>query len=350
MQLPIKTIVGNIQTIYNGTRWSDPSNTLTNNKFYRWIVVLTITPKRQSSLETNTPKRYDGLDLKVGSWFADSTGKAYKIVSFTEQTATNVTLTCEDVDFYNAINDTTTAFNGIPKSGNCVFFDISELGVPQIEGVSSLTYNPASIATLNTRFFTYNPNINFVNIKQTNHGLNVGDIVAINTDTGLYDLATSSDFAVGIVTMINNPSNDYFSFEPFGKIDDSIKTPLIGEMGDIFYLDPANPGKLTKEKPVGKNKPIYIRLESETKAILLDTISDTVATIITYEMETVTQDQIEFELPTDAVRVLEMSINGIENKNFTFDVSTHKVTFDPVKTGYNVDPEDIVIFTYETFN
>jgi len=45
-----------------------------------------------------------------------------------------------------------------------------------------------------------------------------------------------------------------------------------------------------------------------------------------------------------------MSINGIENKNFTFDVSTHKVTFDPVKTGYNVDPEDIVIFTYETFN
>ena len=43
-----------------------------------------------------------------------------------------------------------------------------------------------------------------------------------------------------------------------------------------------------------------------------------------------------------------MSINGIENKNFTFDVETKAIVFDPVATGYGVDVTDEVFFIYKS--
>ncbi|MNY44300.1 hypothetical protein D3C86_1793140 [compost metagenome] len=101
-------------------------------------------------------------------------------------------------------------------------------------------------------------------------------------------------------------------------------------------------------KPASDAKPVYIRLETETRAVRLNAIVDENSITVVHKVETTTLDQVEFTLPAEAKSVQAMSINGIENKNFTFDDTTKAITFDPVATGYGVEETDEVIFVYNT--
>lgn len=65
-----------------------------------------------------------------------------------------------------------------------------------------------------------------------------------------------------------------------------------------------------------------------------------------YEYTPLNNNQITFEMPLDAVRVLQMYINGVANNNFTF-VAPY-VTFNPTTNLYGVRQLDRVWFTYTT--
>lgn len=193
----------------------------------------------------------------------------------------------------------------------------------------------------------------FVRVKQPNHGFTVGDIIKPDfANVGQYLKATADskvNFAIGKVTSVNIPGTTWFTFEPFGKLVDNVSPELDGAYGDMFYLDPLNPGKVTNTRPTANAKPIYLRLETSTRAIQLSLPGEDISgDTQTFKLESVADNQVTFVLPANAMEVLYMNINGIENENFTFDVGSKILTFDPVATGYGVETTDEVFFVYKS--
>ncbi len=347
----VKTITGNVTRAQNFGIWDDVSNPVTNGRVYQWRLTMTITIKTHSDATTKTPYQFDGTDIEVGSWFADYTGRVYKVVSFITQTPTSVVVVCEDTGFENSYNASLASFNGAPGRGQGLFFEASPTGQPILDGIVDGTYPPPSVTNILTRFARQNPTSSFVLVNQSNHGFNVGDLIKLSKEAdGYYELSNSAegDFAVGIVSTINEPSSSYFSFKPLGEIVDNVVPGLVGAYGDVFYEDHENPGKLTTVRPSKHVKPIYIRLETENRAVLINTVGDTNTITKTFESLDHVLDQVEFTLPEDTLSVDLMSINGIENNNFTFDPVSKLLTFDPVATGYGVDEMDEVIFIYKS--
>ena len=196
-------------------------------------------------------------------------------------------------------------------------------------------------------------------VKQVGHSFNVGDVIYADfADNDGYEKVTSAtlDKAIGIITEVGTPGLDYFHYRPIGKLLTNVKPPLSGQHGDVHYLDPSSPTGLTTTRPTGRAVPLYLQLELPTKAILLERgieSGETSGDIDTnethkYDVEEVTDDQTIFILPANAETVMYMSINGIENENFTFDENTKVVVFDPVATGYGVESSDEVFFIYKS--
>jgi len=93
----------------------------------------------------------------------------------------------------------------------------------------------------------------------------VGDIVWNNA--GNWQLVDPNNWeeairTVGKVTSVDVPLIDNFTLEFFGEYQNNILPLLPGSIGDPVYIDPANPGKLTNQKPVNNAVPLYIKLNS----------------------------------------------------------------------------------------
>ena len=342
------------QTIMGEVAFAEDPNDYWVGFPYRWRVSLAVEPQYHGSADTTTPFQYNGMDVIVGDWVATGGGGiAVKIVEIESQTETTIVAIVEDFERVNIVLDQTLSGIGIGPDGVGYIFQLSADGFPILGPIAAYTIDVSFQTDMYARFSKRNVVTNFVNVFQVGHGLNMGDIIAVNPNvSGAYMKASDPLLAVGTVNSVGIPTENSFTFRPFGAIIDDINPGLVGNYGDIFYMDPSNPGGLTKVRPLVNARPIYLRLEGPNRAVLFasGTAGGAVGggddTTNTLEV-TPTLDQVEFTIP-GAKDVVLMSINGVENNNFTFDSVSEVLTFDPVATGYGVDPTDEVIFIYNS--
>ena len=355
--LPNLLLTASVFTDLEHAFWTDGDGT--GDPFfgfpYQWRLTLTLNPQVHSSPFTQTPFEYNGLDVQVGDWIAnESKGRAVVITQIISQNTSVVECIAEDYERYNLFNDGTLSGSGNVSNGPCIVFRLGDDGLPILNGIPDFYLGFNAGNDLEARFLSVNSD-EFVLVRQENHNLSIGDLIypdPVNLGEYLTTDAANIGNALGIVVRINVPSTNYFSFRPLGQLVTNIEPPLLGIPGTIFYADPNNPGKLTSNKPPVNARPIFLRLDSPTRAILIGRPADSEAEGSSetnkYSVENVLTGQTSFTLPIDAQSVLYMSINGIENTNFTFDNVTKELTFDPIETGYGVDTDDDVFFIYKT--
>ena len=355
--LPNLLLTGSVFNQVEHAYWNDGDGT--GDPFfgfpYRWVVSFTVSPQTHSSPFTLTPFEYNGLDIQVNDWIAnENRGRAVVIIQILSQTATAVECIVEDYERFNTFNDVTISGAGSVSNGQCIIFRLGDDGLPILSGVPDFFLGFNSINDLEARFLSMNSD-EFVLVRQENHNLSVGDLIypdPVNLGEYLTTDAANIGNALGIVVRINVPSTNYFSYRPLGQLVTNITPPLIGVPGTIFYADPNNAGKLTSTRPLTNARPIYLRLDSPTKAILIsrpaDSDAESSSETYKYSVENVAAGQTIFTLPLDAQSVLYMSINGIENNNYTFNAMSKELVFDPIETGYGVDETDEVFFIYKS--
>lgn len=354
--LPTKLLSARITSIQDQAFWmeDDGSGDPWIGYPYRWTVNMVVDITSHSSHMTANPFYYTAEDVKVGDWIASAPGGgAVQITEISEVNGSLVTCIVEDVERFNTFNDQSQSGIGSIPEGQAYIFEVNEDGIPVLTGVPSAVL-PASFQTdLVSRFAYRNTETNFIRVNQVEHAMEVGDVIRPDFNiVGQYVKAIADgkvNYAIGVVNSIGTPGLDWFTFKPFGTVAEKVAPDLIGNYGDLFYIDPVQPGKLTNVRPATNARPIYLRLDRPNRAIMLQMSGDDIAgETQKVHIEVETDGQLEFTLPGDAMNVEFMAINGIENTNFTFDQLTKVLTFDPVATGYGVETTDEVFFIYKS--
>lgn len=334
------------------SRWTDyvPGDPY-KNIAYQWTATLNITPQKHGDKFTPTPYTYNALDIEVGMWISNKAGGyVYRIINIhSGATPTSIVVDLEDVDRMNLALDPSKAGVAVTpsKSATGYIFTLDALGMPILQGIPTGSISSSFQPDLQSRFAFRNEMNQYIRIEQPGHTFILGDIISPDPNNiGKYILASTDNeiAAIGTVTDISKPSVDYFNYRPFGKIIYNISPPFTGNYGDIYYLDPNNPGKLTTTKPANHSKPIYIQIETTTGIVLDDNTPDDP---IKYHVTGISDGQTSFILPSGALDVMEMTINGIITDNFTYDNTTLTLTFDPVGNGYGIDSSDEVVVIYK---
>lgn len=358
--LPSLSLRGQITRTVERGFWS--SNDNTGDPFvdypYQWEVTLTIQPQNHNNYVTDTPYAFTGMDVKVGDWYASGVaGRAVQIIEIIDQQLDSMVCVVEDYERYNLFTDPYQQGYGMVDTGNGIIFRLGEDGLPIFGPVEEFYLPNKTFEDLMARFISRN-SMDHVLVKQALHGFLEGDVIYADfeTDVGYKKVnAANFDKAIGIVTEISVPGLDYFRYRPLGRLITNVNPPLWGSHGDVFYLDPNEPGALTNVKPQVNAVAVYLQLELPTKAILLERGAENVGSAPSvdsetykYDVENVVSGQTTFTLPANAKEVLYMAINGIENENFTFNTTSKVLNFDPIETGYGVDVDDEIFFIYKT--
>lgn len=350
---PPKVLVSDLSNFQTLESWPDdaPVEEWPSSPF-RWTADIAVQLSTHSGQDSSFAGYYTGLDVNIGDWISTTLGgRALRIIDISAADFYTVSVTLEDVDRYNTFNDPTGMGDGSIPIGQGFIFEVNENGLPILSGIPSDVLPPSWQADILSRFDYRNEATTYIKVDQTGHTFALGDIVAVDpNNSGSYIKAADPILAIGVVNSIGIPAANNFTFRPFGDVIDNITPDLVGNYGDIFYMDPAVPGRLTKNRPLTNIRPIYLRLESPNRGVLFasGTAGGGAADDSTKTLEVVpTQDQVEFTIPL-AREVLVMSINGVENNNFVFNSMTKVLTFDPVATGYGVDPTDEVFFVYNS--
>lgn len=337
--------------------WTEDDNT--GDPFlgfpYRWEIQIMVNSQSHSNGTTLNPYSYNGTDVVIGDWYSSSNGIANKIVDITSANSGDIICVIEDYERYNLFSDPNQSGSGVSPDGPGFIFRMSDDGLPLIGPMSDYYITPTVATNLMARFMARNMSSQFVLVNQEFHGFFPGDVIYADfeADVGYRKVDRMNlQKAIGIVTEINVPGLDYFTYRPLGRLINNVNPPLWGAHGDVFYMDPNEPGALTNERPEGMAIPVYLQLDLPNRAILLErgieVAQKSQSETNKYDVENVASGQTTFTLPSDAKEVLYMAINGIENENFTFDTGSKVLVFDPVETGYGVDVDDEVFFMYKS--
>ena len=235
-----------------------------------------ISQQDHSSFSTPQLYIYNGLDIRVGDWYVEAaTGKALQITSIDSGITDPTYLKCtiEDVDRWEQFSSQ----DGISATG-CDGFIISldDNGIPVFHNLivyqSEVWPNIGFIEDVISRFRQRNIKANRVRVNQPNHTFAVGDALILQSN-GLFALAdsynASAEAIIGSVTQIGIPGANWFNYEPRGKLESELSPPLPGLPGDVVWLDPANPGKLTAARPNSLAVPVYIKIDDTSGIKLL---------------------------------------------------------------------------------
>lgn len=336
------------------------SNDNTNDPFvgapYQWKATINIQDQSHNNHTSMTPYVYNGSDVVVGDWYATSVfGRAMYIREILDQSNPNkITVVLEDYERYNLFTDPEQGGYGLVPSDPGVIFRLGNDGLPILGPIVQDYMGSKFVEDLMARFMARNGVDEYVLVNQEFHGFFPGDVIYADFETDIgYKKADRANLqkAIGIVTEINVPGLNYFSYRPMGRLINNVNPPLWGSHGDVFYMNPDEPGTLTNERPTGIAIPVYLQLDLPNRAILLERGVEVVSASSEtnkYDVEKVTAGQTTFTLPNNCREVLYMAINGIENENFTFNVVSKVLQFDPVETGYGVDVDDEVFFVYKS--
>lgn len=236
----------------------------------------TITQQDHGSFSTPQLYIYNGLDVRVGDWYVEaSTGKALRIsnIDIGVTDATYLRCTIEDVDRWEQFSDP----NGVAATGASGFIvSLSEDGLPMFHDLiiyqTEVSPNIGFIEDMISRFRSRNLVTTKVRVNQPGHTFLLGDSLILRSD-GDFELADASTVSaeriIGTVTDVGIPGANWFNYEPRGRLEHNISPALPGSVGDLIWLDPANPGKLTAAKPNSLAIPIYIKIDNTTGVKLL---------------------------------------------------------------------------------
>ena len=239
-------------------------------KAYRWQLTMTVTTVNHGSHLTRTPKKFDGFDIVVGDYIAGATdGRALQIVSITSKTATSCVCLVEDRLRYNTFRS--SAGNGIfTVPGNAVIFQINKNGHPMIDPLPVGIVSSDFYANVNSRFQYLNPQMNYM-LDQVAHGFEQGDVVAIDHNTNVFELADAANIErlVGTVTHAG-PGPNKFLVRPANGIVDFVPG-LPGNPGDFVYPKTDNSGDLTL---TDTGVAIFLKLTNAIPSVSRGTVTD----------------------------------------------------------------------------
>ena len=239
-------------------------------KAYRWQLTMTVTTVNHGSHLTRTPKKFDGFDIVVGDYIAGATdGRALQIVSITSKSATTCVCLVEDRLRYNTFRS--SAGNGIfTVPGNAVIFQINENGHPMIDPLPVGIVSSDFYANVNSRFQYLNPQMNYM-LDQVAHGFEQGDVVAIDHNTNVFELADAANIErlVGTVTHAG-PGPNKFLVRPANGIVDFVPG-LPGNPGDFVYPKTDNSGDLTL---TDTGVAIFLKLTNAIPSVSRGTVTD----------------------------------------------------------------------------
>lgn len=241
---------------------------------YRWTVVFAVTAQPHSYHLSPTPNFWTGSDIRAGDWIATAAGGiANRIVSISAQTATSLTCVVEDVDRFNTFADPQGMGIGIGQTGDGFCFELGEDGLPVLGPVRGGTLPVEFQVDLISRFRHRNLNRSHYRVDQQGQTFAVGDPIYLKAD-GTYALATSDMAAeaqvIGIVRDTHRydaATADWFAYKPIGEIVQGITPALPGNPGDLIYVGAS--GGYTNV-PSGNRKPVFIRLETGSRGVLLN--------------------------------------------------------------------------------
>lgn len=242
-----------------------------NPKPYRWIVSLNVEAQLHSSQETRMPGQFNGHDINVGDYIADTiNGVALKIISILDKTDIFVRCEVEDVFRYNTFRDYSGNANGIFDVGSyALVFELNESGQP-VADVSTATIGPNFYNNISSRFQNVEQEFNFV-IEKENHGFSIGDLIAADPVNNTFVLSSPAHpYLIGIVSNVDLGPHA-FALNPFEKVVDNFNY-LIGDVASVIYADTEHPGKYALEG----NQPIMIGLRQETKTVATGTVENPV--------------------------------------------------------------------------
>ena len=272
------TLFTHVGAITPHASWNDPLNPSDpwNGYPYQWSVTVEIQSQSHSDPTTARPFTYNGLDVVIGDWLVFTSGAmALEIISITSQTDSSMTLIVEDVGLSNLLNNPAQTGQGIgPTSGHdiydCLIINLNSSGVPIFAPLADYSVPINLVADITNRFQFRNYVQDYIPVSQPAHGLQVGDIIWLDTD-GNYYPAISSDVnssrRVGEVTSIDQPSVGDFTYRPLGRYVKNLPT-LPGNPGQILYVSDAVPGSLTAIPPSTTAAiPVYIQI-TENSAIM----------------------------------------------------------------------------------
>jgi hypothetical protein len=231
---------------------------------FRWLVQSDVLQQLQSSYSTRQPGAYNGQDISVGQWIANTaTGAAWQIISVTGKTASTLSIIVQDVYRYNTFRDVTQQGDGSPPAGYYVVFNVSDGGVPEIDPVPEVGVSANFFTNLLSRFEYINLQYDFP-LYQAGNNFQINDVVGTDVTTHSFMLSSdSSTIPIGRITSISDTIDGWFTFNPVQKITDFLDA-LPGNVGDIIYTDINNPGGLTLT-PGGSQ--IYLKIRNNTNSV-----------------------------------------------------------------------------------
>jgi hypothetical protein len=271
---PNKVITGTAQSIQNLSSWlyndgmGDPWWQGAGANPYQWILTANVDTVYHSSYLTRVQFQYTGLDIEPNMWVMGSNNNVLKVISITSMTDSSIVCVIEDVDRYNTMADTSQSGNGVFNLyDNLIFFELGDDGLPVLDPLPVGT-DPFVVSQVEDRFRVFNPTAEEL-FFQINHGFEEGQILVMDTSTGLFQEATSSDiYIVGTVTAVG-PGPNYFYLSPISKLINNLEPGLPGSAGNIISLDPTS-GDLT----AGNGTAVYIQMTNAVPSFSISSIAN----------------------------------------------------------------------------
>lgn len=246
----------------------------TSPRDYQWRVELTISPQRHSSHRTRVPKVYNGMDVKVGDYIANSNdGTAVRIICIESKADDRITCIVEDVFRYNTFRDHAGLGNGMMTVPcTAIIFSTNHVGMPTIDPLPPSAVDSLFYPNLMSRFQNREGNQQHRLHKEA-HGFAEGQMISADSSTNSFAL-TSSDypFVIGRVSYVAN--EDEFFVSPIQKIADDLDY-LPGDVGDIIYADSSEDTGLTTT--VNAN-PVLIKLREESQSVATSSVANATTT------------------------------------------------------------------------
>lgn len=244
---------------------------------YKFKVKINTEYQTHGSPFTPTQYFYSGLDVTTDMWVFSGNqlnGFAWRINEIEESTDGYIVAVIEDVERYNMLNDVYQS-GGTVGNGDCMIFGLDEYGKPVLNNMPGNYFDSTTFPGIASRFSHLNPKTALVPVVQAGHGLVIGDMIVLQPNGTFLAVAATPDSKealnriVGQVTQVKDSDN--FDYKPRGEVRENVSPnfPADSVPGQLIYLDPVSPGKLTATRPSKLATPIYIRLESNTKGIYM---------------------------------------------------------------------------------
>ena len=229
---------------------------------------------------------YDMTTIIPGMWISGTLGGfAWKIISVTGGNNSGVdptlyvTLVIEDEENYNFNVDNGGGSGGQPLIGEPhIIFQLNSDGLPVISPIYG-QYTDQKLIQLSgdvlSRFNDRNPTRQYVDVFQPSHTFIGGEPIWIDPVDDYYKSAnnTNAKYIIGVVSSVNIPNSDWFSYKAFGTYYYDIQKFFSAldlssfNKGDFIYVSTDGLTNYTTTPPTDFAIPIwvYLGLDSNNK-------------------------------------------------------------------------------------